>query len=73
MIARLGCHLFRLRFAAVAGCLLAASFAEEATPKQECVIVKGAGYGFRGENIDPTVAEINRRIVAFFLKYLTAP
>lgn len=39
----------------------------------ECVISKGAGHGFAGENIDPAIPEINRRTVDFFLKYLTAP
>jgi dipeptidyl aminopeptidase/acylaminoacyl peptidase len=38
----------------------------------ECVISKGAGHGFSGEGIDPTVPEINRQTVDFFLKYLTA-
>ena len=36
----------------------------------ECIISKGAGHGFRGAAIDPTVAEIDRRTVAFFMKYL---
>ena len=39
----------------------------------ECVISKGAGHGFGGEGIDPTVAEINRRTVEFFLQHLTPP
>jgi len=39
----------------------------------ECVISKGAGHGFGGEAVDPTVAEINRRTVEFFLKYLGQP
>jgi acetyl esterase/lipase len=39
----------------------------------ECVISKGAGHGFGGEAIDPSIAEINMRTVDFFLKYLTAP
>ena len=39
----------------------------------ECVIAKGAGHGFRGDTIDPNIAEINRRTIAFFLKHLTAP
>ena len=38
----------------------------------ECVIAKGAGHGFAGEAIEPSVAEINRRTVAFFLKHLRA-
>lgn len=37
----------------------------------ECVISKGAGHGFRGENINPAVPEITKQTVAFFLKYLT--
>ncbi len=37
----------------------------------ECVISKGAGHGFAGKAIDPTVAEINRRTVEFFLKHLS--
>lgn len=36
----------------------------------ECVISKGADHGFGGDGIDPDIAEINRRTVAFFLKYL---
>lgn len=36
----------------------------------ECLISKGAGHGFSGDAIDPTVAEINRRTVEFFLKHL---
>ncbi|MEQ2006377.1 MAG: alpha/beta hydrolase fold domain-containing protein [Limisphaerales bacterium] len=39
----------------------------------ECVISKGAGHGFSGDPIDPSVAEINRRTVAFFLRHLTTP
>jgi acetyl esterase/lipase len=39
----------------------------------ECVISKGAGHGFGGEAIDPTIAEINRRTVAFFLEHLGKP
>jgi acetyl esterase/lipase len=39
----------------------------------ELIISKGAGHGFSGESIDPTIEEINRRTVEFFLKYLTAP
>ena len=37
----------------------------------ECIISKGAAHGFAGEAIDPTIEEINRRTVAFFLKHLT--
>lgn len=37
----------------------------------ECIISKGAGHGFSGDAIEPTVAEINRRTVAFFMKHLT--
>ena len=36
----------------------------------ECVIVKGAGHGFSGDVIEPSVAEINHRTVEFYLKYL---
>ena len=39
----------------------------------ECVISKGAGHGFSGEGIEPTIPEINQRTVDFFLKYLGAP
>ena len=39
----------------------------------ECIISKGATHGFGGEAIDPTVAEINRRTVEFFMKYLSQP
>ena len=39
----------------------------------ECLISKGAGHGFRGEAIEPSVAEINRQTVAFFLKHLATP
>jgi dipeptidyl aminopeptidase/acylaminoacyl peptidase len=38
----------------------------------ECVISKGAGHGFSGKDIDPTVKEINRRTFEFFVKYLAA-
>jgi acetyl esterase/lipase len=37
----------------------------------ELIISKGAGHGFGGDAIDPTIEEINRRTVEFFLKYLT--
>lgn len=37
----------------------------------ECIISKGAGHGFSGEAIDPTVLEIQNRTVAFFLKHLS--
>jgi len=37
----------------------------------ECIISRGAKHGFGGETIDPTVAEINRRTVVFFMKYLS--
>ena len=53
--------------------LLLRDIAERKGASMECVIAKGAGHGFRGDHIDPTVAEINRRTVAFFLKHLTAP
>ena len=36
----------------------------------ECVISKGAGHGFGGEAISPTIAEIDQQTVAFFLKHL---
>ncbi len=39
----------------------------------ECVISKGAGHGFGGEGIEPGIAEINRRTVAFFMKWLMVP
>lgn len=39
----------------------------------ELIISKGAGHGFGGESIDPTIEEINRRTVEFFLKYLSPP
>ncbi|MEP6670061.1 MAG: alpha/beta hydrolase [Chthoniobacter sp.] len=39
----------------------------------ECVVSKGAGHGFSGEGITPTIPEINQRTVDFFLKYLTSP
>jgi acetyl esterase/lipase len=39
----------------------------------ECIISKGAGHGFSGKDTDPSGDEINRRTVAFFMKYLTAP
>jgi acetyl esterase/lipase len=39
----------------------------------ECVISKGAGHGFSGERIDPTIPEINQRTVDFLLKYLGTP
>ena len=37
----------------------------------ECIVSKGADHGFRGTDISPTVEQINKRTVAFFLKYLT--
>ncbi len=39
----------------------------------ECIISEGADHGFSGNDIKPTVAEINRRTVEFFLKHLTKP
>ena len=36
----------------------------------ECIISRGAGHGFGGDSIDPTVAEIDRRTVEFFAKHL---
>ena len=36
----------------------------------ECIISRGAGHGFSGESIDPTIAEIDRRTVEFFAKHL---
>ena len=36
----------------------------------ECLISKGAGHSFNGQNISPSIAEINQQTVAFFLKYL---
>jgi acetyl esterase/lipase len=38
----------------------------------ECVISKGAGHGFSGKDIDPTVEEISRRTLDFFVKYLAS-
>jgi acetyl esterase/lipase len=39
----------------------------------ELIVVKGADHGFRGTNIQPSQDEINRRTVAFLLKYLLPP
>ena len=36
----------------------------------ECIISKGAGHGFSGSEITPTIAEINQQTTAFFLKHL---
>lgn len=36
----------------------------------QCIISKGAGHGFSGDSISPTIAEINRQTVAFFVKHL---
>ncbi len=36
----------------------------------ECVICNGAGHGLAGEGLEPSVAEINQRTVAFFLRHL---
>jgi len=36
----------------------------------ECIISEGAGHGFRGEGIDPSMDEISQRTIDFFLKYL---
>ncbi len=54
------------------GFVLAANYAAKAKGVPvECVISKGAGHGFRGENINPAVPEITKQTVAFFLKHLT--
>jgi acetyl esterase/lipase len=37
----------------------------------ECIISKGAGHGFSGDAITPTIPEINQQTTAFFLKHLT--
>ena len=36
----------------------------------ECIISKGAGHGFRGDSIEPSIATINARTVDFFVRYL---
>ncbi len=36
----------------------------------ECIISKGAGHGFSGDAISPTIPEINQQTTAFFLKHL---
>ncbi|WP_395742281.1 alpha/beta hydrolase fold domain-containing protein [Prosthecobacter sp.] len=36
----------------------------------ECIISKGAGHGFSGDAISPTIAEIDQQTTAFFLKHL---
>ncbi|MDZ4848692.1 MAG: alpha/beta hydrolase [Pirellulaceae bacterium] len=36
----------------------------------ECYISKGAGHGFRGDSIEPSIATINARTVDFFMRYL---
>ena len=36
----------------------------------ECVLVKGAGHGFAGESVDPSVDEIVQRTTAFFMENL---
>ena len=36
----------------------------------ECLIVRGADNGFGGDAIEPSVAEVNRRTVDFFVKHL---
>ncbi len=38
----------------------------------ECIISKGAGHGFSGDAISPTIAEINQQTTAFFLKHLAS-
>ncbi len=38
----------------------------------ECVISKGAGHGFSGDDIQPSIAEINRQTINFFVRYLTS-
>ncbi len=50
--------------------MLEAAAQEQGIPV-ECVIARGAGHGFQGENIIPKVGEINKRTVEFFLKFLT--
>jgi acetyl esterase/lipase len=39
----------------------------------ELMISHGAGHGFSGDKISPTIEEINLRTVEFFLKYLAVP
>jgi acetyl esterase/lipase len=39
----------------------------------ELIIVKGAGHGFSGTDISPSIAEISKRSAAFVLKYLLPP
>ncbi|WP_395740135.1 alpha/beta hydrolase fold domain-containing protein [Prosthecobacter sp.] len=39
----------------------------------ECIISKGAGHGFSGDAISPTIAEIDRQTTAFFVKHLVPP
>jgi acetyl esterase/lipase len=39
----------------------------------ECIISKGAGHGFSGNGVSPTIAEIDQQTVAFFVKYLAPP
>lgn len=39
--------------------------AEEKGVPVKCSVSKGAGHGFRGESLTPSVAEIKRRTVAF--------
>jgi dipeptidyl aminopeptidase/acylaminoacyl peptidase len=36
----------------------------------ECVISHGAGHGFQGQDISPSVEEIAQKTTEFFLKYL---
>jgi acetyl esterase/lipase len=50
---------------------MAAAAKAQAVPV-ECVISKGAGHGFSGKDIDPSIEEINRRTFEFFVKYLAA-
>ncbi|MAS92924.1 MAG: esterase [Verrucomicrobiales bacterium] len=44
--------------------------AKEKDVPVECVISKGAGHGFSGAAIDPTLEEITGRTLSFLLKYL---
>jgi acetyl esterase/lipase len=51
---------------------LAAACKEKGVPC-ELLVVKNAGHGFSGTNIDPPMAEISRRSADFVLKYLLPP
>ena len=54
----------------VANAIALAKVCKEKGSPVELLVVKNAGHGFSGANIDPPLPEISRRSSAFLLKYL---